>query len=162
MKKVTILIINIVLIFNLIVSTEVFAYPNVIDNSIEKENLQQMENAIDPNLANSIGEEGTTTLHKGRKDGDDKYKITDEKKSTKGSDNANSAEGGIIAGIINLFPTTISAVMSFVILSQQGKETEQFPKISEYTIQDLVYNRFRNPLGRLMKCVRSGNFLKLF
>lgn len=141
MKKITITSVIIILIFNLIVSKNVYAslYPSVIDDSIKKENLTQMEEGIDPGLTNSLGDEGKTTLHPGTSNGDGTYSIKDETTTTKSSISSSGSSGGILAGIINIFPTTISAIMSYMVISQQ----ESSSTIKEFTIQDLVYNEFR-------------------
>lgn len=141
MKRVTIASIIIILILNLIVSKEVYAssYPSVIDNSIEKENLTQMQEGIDPGLTNSLSDEGKTNIHKGTSNGDGTYSISDETTTTKSSISSSGTLAGGLAGVINLFPTTISAIMSYMVLSQQDSSST----IKEFTIQDLVYNKFK-------------------
>lgn len=141
MKRITITSIIIILILNLIVTKDVNAssYPSVIDNSIEQENLTQMQNGIDQGLTNSLGDEGKTTIHQGTSNGDGTYSIKDETTTTKSSISSSGTAGGVLAGIINIFPTTISAIMSYMVISQQPSTST----IEEFTIQDLVYNKFR-------------------
>jgi len=140
MKRITIASMIIILIFNLIVNKDVnAAYPSVIDNSIEEENLTQMENSIDPGITNSLGEEGKTNIHQGTSNGDGTYSISDETTTTKSTISSSGSTAGIVAGIINIFPTLISSLMSLMVLSQEPSSST----ISEFTIQDLVYNKFR-------------------
>lgn len=140
MKKITITSIIIILIFNLIVSRDVnAAYPSVIDNSIEEENLTDMQNSIDPNITNSLGDEGKTTIHEGTSNGDGTYSINDETTTTKSSISSSGSSAGIVAGVINIFPTLISSLMSLMVTSQEPSTST----IKEFTIQDLVYNKFR-------------------
>lgn len=140
MRKVTIASIIVILIFNLIVSRNVYAdYPSVIDNSIEQENLTQMEEAIDPGITNSLADEGETTIHKGSSNNDGTYSINDETTTTKSTISSSGSGAGIVAGIINIFPTTISAIMTILVTTQQPSTST----IKEFTIQDLVFNNFR-------------------
>lgn len=140
MRKITIASIIVILIFNLIVSRNVYAdYPSVIDNSIEQENLTQMEEAIDPGLTNSLADEGKTTIHKGSSNNDGTYSINDETTTTKSTISSSGSGAGIVAGIINIFPTTISAIMTILVTTQQPSTST----IKEFTIQDLVFNKFR-------------------
>ena len=135
MRKVTIASIIVILIFNLIVSRNVYAdYPSVIDNSIEQENLTQMEEAIDPGITNSLADEGETTIHKGSSNNDGTYSINDETTTTKSTISSSGSGAGIVAGIINIFPTTISAIMTILVTTQQPSTST----IKEFTIQDLV------------------------
>lgn len=140
MKKITIVSIIVILIFNLIVTKNVYAdYPSVISNSIEQENLTQMENAIDPGLTNSLADEGETTIHKGTSNDDGTYSISDETTTTKSTISSSGSGAGIVAGLINIFPTAISAIMTVLVITQQPDTSE----IKEFTIQDLVFNKFR-------------------
>lgn len=140
MKRITIASIIVILIFNLIVSSNVYAdYPSIIDDSIEQEDLTQMENSISPSITDDLGDEGKVDIHKGSSNGDGTYSIKDESTTLKSTTASSGSLAGIVAGIINLFPTTISAVMSFLVLNEQPSSSE----IKEFTIQDLVYNKFR-------------------
>lgn len=140
MKKITIISIITVLIFNLIVSKNVnAAYPSVIDNSIAEENLTQMENAVSPGLVNSLADEGTTTIHRGTSNNDGTYAINDETSVTKSTISSSGSGAGILAGIINIFPTLISSLMTLMVISQEPDTST----LTEFTIQDLVFNKYR-------------------
>lgn len=140
MKKITIASIIIILIFNLIVTKPINAvYPGVIDNSIQHENLTQMEDSINPGIVNSLGDEGQTTINRGSSNGDGTYSINTETTTPRSTISSSGSGAGIIAGIINIFPTLISNLMNILIITQQPSSST----IEEFTIQDLVFNRFR-------------------
>lgn len=57
MKKLTITSIIVILVFNLIFSINVRAeYPDEIDGSIKSESLNEIEQAVDPNLAEDMAD----------------------------------------------------------------------------------------------------------
>ena len=140
MKKLTIASIIAVLVFNLIFSIEVRAdYPNEISGSIQSESLNEIEQATDPNLAEDMADSGETSIYPGTKQDEDTYKITEETTTARNTTSTGGALAGILAQVINIFPTMISSIMSYFVISQ---EDPNFP-IEEFSIQDLVFGKFK-------------------
>lgn len=140
MKKLTVAGIIAVLVFNLIFSIEVRAdYPNEISGSIQSESLNEIEQATDPNLAEDMADSGETSIYPGTKQDEDTYKITEETTTARNTTSTGGALAGILAQVINIFPTMISSIMSYFVISQ---EDPNFP-IEEFSIQDLVFGKFK-------------------
>ena len=140
MKKLTVASIIAVLVFNLIFSIEVRAdYPNEISGSIQSESLNEIEQATDPNLAEDMADSGETSIYPGTKQDEDTYKITEETTTARNTTSTGGALAGILAQVINIFPTMISSIMSYFVISQEDSNFS----IEEFSIQDLVFGKFK-------------------
>ena len=140
MKKLTIASIIAVLVFNLIFSIEVRAdYPNEISGSIQSESLNEIEQATDPNLAEDMADSGETSIYPGTKQDEDMYEITEETTTARNTTSTGGALAGILAQVINIFPTMISSIMSYFVISQEDSNFS----IEEFSIQDLVFGKFK-------------------
>ena len=140
MKKLTIASIIAVLVFNLIFSIEVRAdYPNEISGSIQSESLNEIEQATDPNLAEDMADSGETSIYPGTKQDEDTYEITEETTTARNTTSTGGALAGILAQVINIFPTMISSIMSYFVISQEDSNFS----IEEFSIQDLVFGKFK-------------------
>lgn len=140
MKKLTIASIIAVLVFNLIFSIEVRAdYPNEISGSIQSESLNEIEQATDPNLAEDMADSGETSIYPGTKQDEDTYRITEETTTARNTTSTGGALAGILAQVINIFPTMISSIMSYFVISQEDSNFS----IEEFSIQDLVFGKFK-------------------
>lgn len=140
MKKLTVASIIAVLVFNLIFSIEVRAdYPNEISGSIQSESLNEIEQATDPNLAEDMADSGETSIYPGTKQDEDTYRITEETTTARNTTSTGGALAGILAQVINIFPTMISSIMSYFVISQEDSNFS----IEEFSIQDLVFGKFK-------------------
>lgn len=141
MKRCVTTILVVFVILNLIVSKPAYAeYEDIIDGSITKENLTDVEKGMSNDLGESLMERGEADSYPASKKSDDsqEYNTRKETSTVENTPSSGGAISGILAGIINVLPNAISFCINFLVLSQEPDDTT----IKEFTIQDLVFNNF--------------------
>lgn len=142
MKRKTFVNLVVVILINLILVTNVFAsYPDSITDSIQREDLGEMENKMDPDAGTDLIEKGEATAHPATSSGggSSSYSTRDESSSTELTNSSSGGLAGALAGVINIFPTAISAVVTRLIKVQEPAGST----MTEFTIQDLVFNKYK-------------------
>ena len=123
-KKVGLIIIIIITIFNLILPMqESFAADT------KKENINEVMGGVSGNSIDSVMNDGKTTANP--EGGSRKFKLSTEP-------SMGGATASTLARLLNIIPTLISSVVNTVVNSQQinGSGT------MEFTIQDLLENKY--------------------
>lgn len=142
MKKKAFVNFVVVILINLILVTNVFAeYPDSITDSIDREPLDELENKMDPNAGSDLTDKGEVTSHPATSSGEksDSYSTREESSSAALTSSSGGGLAGALAGVINIFPTMMSAVTTYLVKSQEPSGTN----MEEFTIQDLVFNKYR-------------------
>ncbi len=123
-KKVGLIIIAIVTIFNLIL-------PIQTSNAAEtkKENVNEVMSGISNESADSLMNDGKTTANP--EGGSSKHKVSPEP-------SMGGATASAVAKLINIIPTLISSLLNSVVNSQQIEGTGTL----EFTIQDLLEGKY--------------------
>lgn len=133
----------VVILINLILTTNVFAsYPGSISDSIESETLEEMENKMDPNAGETLINSGEASSYPASSQGGTtggSYSTREETSQTTLTNSSSGGLAGMLAGVINIFPTLLSNVLTFMVKAQEPAGTT----MTEFTIQDLVFNKYR-------------------
>lgn len=139
MKKRLSAVLIIILILNLIMpNVLVIAYPDEIDSSIDKESGREILEQMNPDLVNDLLNKGEATQNPASGEaGSNSYQINSTPTQITVDHISGAGLAGVLANVACFFPAAISAVLD-IIVNSGNTETE----VKEFTIQDTVLGNY--------------------